>query len=199
LQDATLDGTICGDLSGNTRDIEVQQLLPLNFLDFTVDRVKAGARLQWSIADAINVSHFEVERFDEEQNAFVYIDEQPYLEGKTDYEDLDPNIRGGQRYLYRIRSVDFDGFTQVSPIRSIQTPQADAFVLYPNPARDYFRVQGPVEDIQQLRVYDMYGRKVLHEQGIRDNRISTADWPAGLYRVEITSPDGIRRLPLIIQ
>jgi hypothetical protein len=199
LEDATLNGTICADLSANSRAIEIQQVLPLDFLHFTVDRVKAGAHLQWSIADAEDVSHFEVERFDDKRGEFVYIAEQAYQEGTTTYEDIDPDIQSGQRYLYRIRSVDMDGFTRLSPIRWIQTPHDEDFTVFPNPTRDFFRIQGPVEDIQEVRIYDRVGRTVLHEQGPSDNRISTQNWTAGLYQVEIFTAERSLRLSLLVQ
>ena len=199
LENETLNGTICADLSSNSRDIEIQQLMPLDFLSFQATLVKGGAQLDWQIADPINVSHFEVDRWGPEDSDFEYLATVDFLDGKANYELLDPNIQEGSDYLYRIRSVDFDGFTIFSPVRRIRTTaEKQLFTVFPNPSRQFFNLDGPVQQIQQLRVTNALGQSVLDTREPQ-SRISAQNWAPGLYELQITTPDQSQRIRLIVQ
>jgi hypothetical protein len=199
LEDETLNGTICADLSSNSRDIEIQQLMPLDFLSFEATLVKGGAQLDWQIADPINVSHFEVDRWGPEDNDFEHLATVDFLEGQVTYDLLDPNIQDGSDYLYRIRSVDFDGFTIYSPVRRIRTSsEKELFTVFPNPTRQFFNLDGPVHQIQQVRVTNALGQPVWDTREPL-SRISAQNWVPGLYELQITTPDQSQRIRLLVQ
>ncbi len=198
LEMATLNGAICANLSSNSRDIEIQQLMPLDFLSFEATLVKGGAQLDWRIADPINVSHFQVDRWGPEDSDFEYLATVDFLDGQVTYGQLDPNIQEGSDYLYRIRSVDFDGFTLFSPVRRVRTPAEGLFTVFPNPSRQFFNLDGPVQQIQQLRVTNALGQSVLDTREPQ-SRISAKNWTPGPYELQITTPDQLQRIRLIVQ
>jgi len=198
LETETLNGSICADLSSNSRDIEIQQNLPLDFLSFEATLVKGDAQLDWQIADPVNVSHFEIDRWGPEDSDFEYLATVDFIEGQVTYELLDPNIQDGSDYLYRIRSVDFDGFTIFSPVRLVRKPAEGLFTVFPNPSRQFFNLNGPVQQIQQLRVTNTLGQQVLDTREPL-SRISAQNWAPGLYELQITTPDQSQRIRLIVQ
>jgi len=200
LETATLNGTICADLSSNSRPIEIEALLPLDFLYFSAEKVKDAARLFWQIDQAVNVSHFEVERYDAKRTEFVSIGQMPWIKEDTDYEFLDIDVQLGKEYLYRIRSVDIDGNSQTTDTRLLVFPSADSYEIYPNPAEHFFQLSGPLDKIQEVRVMNAFGQVIWEQVGPVSSRpISTADWPRSMYYVEIRSEDGFHRFRLVLQ
>jgi len=199
LQNDVINENICANLSSNSRNIEIQQLMPLDFLHFEVERVESGAALQWSIANPVNVSHFVVQRLDPKTSEFIGFAETDFVDGVNTYSEIDPNIQPGETYFYRIQSVDHDGYSQLSPVRWMRTAASSDLVIFPNPTRNYFRIQGAWDKVEQMRVYDMLGRIVHEQNNLNSNRISTTEWPAGMYKIELFSGGKSIHLPLVIQ
>ena len=80
---------------------------------------------------------------------------------------------------------DADLCTTLYP-RSVESSELKSFpplFLKPNPANDVILIDRPEEDAELL-IIDIHG-KVLYKSRIADDeaRISTADWPSGLYTV----------------
>ncbi|GAA4335325.1 hypothetical protein [Flaviaesturariibacter amylovorans] len=107
--------------------------LPLNFVSFKAVALGSSAKLDWDVADVVNVSHFVVERSCDGNN-FTAIG-QVSLTSASSYTYLDVQPCAPISY-YRVRSVDFDGSTKMTPVRNVRFALADArFTLWPNPAR----------------------------------------------------------------
>ncbi len=91
---------------------------------------------------------------------------------------------GAGEHFYRLRQVDFDGKEWLSPIVRAELAGRDHLRIIPNPARDYFRVQGLGTYPAVLRLRD--GRGVLlKELTVLDgDRVDLSGLPAGVYWVE---------------
>lgn len=62
--------------------------------------------------------------------------------------------------------------------------------LYPNPVRDYFRIEG-ITVKSKLYVYDLYGRQVLKKEVYNKEEINTSTLSRGIYTVKILSGEGV--------
>ncbi len=73
-----------------------------------------------------------------------------------------------------------------------------AFTVYPNPARESFKIQSDVF-LESFTVYDMMGTVLLKESGaFVQKEVYTAEWPIGLYFLELSSRDGSKRVVKVI-
>lgn len=71
---------------------------------------------------------------------------------------------------------------------SIIDPAADGVLLYPNPTRGIFQVNGMDVDIQAVRVYDVTGKLVMASN---QQIIDLSDKQAGIYLVQIQTNKGV--------
>ncbi len=109
--------------------------------------------------------------------------------------------------LYMIADKDFTQFADPSPVamrnapRESAEPGAISFSLYPNPASEAVFLEiaslpAATESIT-VRIFDAGGRQVLKQQMKTDTGqvfrldVSVADLPAGFYRVQVESPQGL--------
>ncbi|MBI1221983.1 MAG: T9SS type A sorting domain-containing protein [Bacteroidetes bacterium] len=79
-----------------------------------------------------------------------------------------------------------DRFPQCDGVGSgVQLPEEGKMILYPNPGNSQLRVKLPAsEEIQQIDVYDLQGRLVLHNSTGEDN-LETAGLTAGRYIIRV--------------
>jgi PKD repeat protein len=78
----------------------------------------------------------------------------------------------------------------------------NGFVVYPNPAREWFTVvnTGFTSSAScELKIYDSLGRMVLAQYIAESHRVETAGWQKGIYFVEITAGDNRFRKKVVVQ
>ena len=72
------------------------------------------------------------------------------------------------------------------------------FLVYPNPASDWFTLQNTAPNAE-VRVVDATGNLVMETRGTTSGmRIETSNWAPGLYLVEVRLNGHSRRQPLLI-
>ena len=69
-------------------------------------------------------------------------------------------------------------------------------VMYPNPADDYFRVDG--QNIQKVRIIQLDG-KVVGEFNSNFTRIPVSDYNNGVYQIQVLSKSGVSQSKLVIK
>lgn len=106
---------------------------------------------------------------------------------------------------YSVTVTDANGCTgsdtiSVTYSTGIANAWPDTWQVYPNPVQDQFFLQTD-QPIDQLQVINTVGQIVYSESSLtqRQWRISSADWPAGMYWVVIFSEDGRYLYPLVKQ
>jgi hypothetical protein len=67
--------------------------------------------------------------------------------------------------------------------------------LYPNPATDFVVVKG--DQVGNVTIYTMNGKRVLHQQIVSGQQISVAHLQPGTYIVETQTANGIARKKLV--
>lgn len=210
-RDATLGLTVSVNLTGGGFDTDTVtyytpyaidsnvecSILPLTWLSFKAQA--AGDRiteLEWTTADEINNSHFEVQRSNDQGRTFRTIgrvEADTELRSVHAYSFTDDNASPGKNY-YRLRQFDFDGRFDFSPLQSV-TFQASGFgvKVLPNPARDMVTVYiDEAIAAGQMILVDMSGRVVYDQKidaGTIAHEIITDHFNPGVYTLVVTSGD----------
>lgn len=118
--------------------------LPVELVSFNVKHDVKGAKLVWATASELDNKGFEVQ-VSTDSRTFVAIG---FVESKVgttslrqDYSFLDTKAVSGTRY-YRLKQIDLDGTTSLSPIRAIVLDGDNGTVAaYPNPFNDVVTVK----------------------------------------------------------
>ncbi len=136
--------------------------LPVTWISFEVRRENMQALLSWVTGAEVNTAYFAVERSTDGK----YFTEAGRVKATgtspghpATYRFPESHYTGGTFY-YRIRSVDHDGSTDVTAIRSVNIPASAELVAFPNPFRDKVSVQG-LKGAGVVKVYDRLGRLVM--------------------------------------
>lgn len=115
------------DLSIWPFDIACSTILPVELTRFELEAVANDARLEWETASEKDNSHFVIERAGDD-GIFAAIGN---VEGKgnssqpQEYTFTDPGLREGI-YYYRLRQMDYNGESHLSPIRAIVIRNSEA-------------------------------------------------------------------------
>ena len=167
-------------------------LLPIKLLDFEVTKKDRTAVLDWTTSYESNLNYFEVQKAGEDKR-FTPVGKVSGAGNSTSiqsYRFVDSSPFSGNNF-YRLRSVDYDGKEDYSPIRSVQfDARVPRFSIHPNPTADNISIVsddlngGPYEImIYSLDGLPLYTSRVdnLNE----DNLISLDDLKPGIYQVSV--------------
>ena len=170
-----------------TTKIVVPVIVPLKFtnyeLRFTNERQVEN---HWITADEVNVSHFNVQR-SLNGNDFVTIHkEQAKNRSYNEYSFIDNNPLSTvdsrtSKYYYRIVSVDKDGRTNYSEVRTINLQhQTSNITIFPNPAKDAVTINS--KGVKHLTITDCFGRIVYKAEVNRASYIlNLKSFAKGIY------------------
>lgn len=191
-----------GNLSDLWR-ISVNMILPVVWVNFTVEKKGKTALLKWITSQEINNSYFSIERAGASQD-YEAIGTQTAAGNSGEeqyYSFIDRTPLPGINY-YRIQQVDFDSHSSYSKQISITMDNmADAkpFVS-PNPVRDNLVIQLPQGERNAVAsLYDGSGRLVLSRQLTQNTVLSLSGVHAGLYYLKIIFTQSSFTTPLIKQ
>jgi len=172
-------------------------ILPLTWLSFSAEATGDQiTQLDWSTAEEINTSHFEVQRSNDQGRTFKTIgrvEADTELRSVHSYAFTDQHASAGKNY-YRLRQLDFDGRFTFSPLQSV-TFAASGFgvKVIPNPAREFVTVF--IEEAVSaghMHLLDLSGRIVYTEPfqpGANAIEIVTDNFHPGVYSLVVTSGD----------
>lgn len=173
--------------------------LPIELIDFSGRAREKDNLLQWTVALEKNVSHFELQRSANGQSDWISLGSKPSqgnTESKRTYSMVDN--RAQPAAYYRLRSVDLDGSSQLSPVIFLRRPPGGAQVsIYPNPAQGPFTLQLPAAAQPGLRVqlFTPQGKPVFEKKysslpEIRDVQIDPGPLAPGLYLLRVQHKGG---------
>lgn len=121
--------------------ISLSNPLPVSLLSFTVLPVEENSVLNWEVAEALNFSHFEVERSTDGKN-FESIATVSYSDGITNYRLTDTGTSSKKLLYYRLKMKDTDNtyaYSQIASVMFEKTP-VPGFTAYPNPVRETLEI-----------------------------------------------------------
>ncbi len=168
-------------------------LLPVELSHFGGEALAKTNRLYWTTAREENVQWHILERsagldsWEEvarTQGAMVSIEEQRYS-----LDDVAPLLSA----YYRLRSVDYDGSEDISPVLMLERASAGlALQAYPNPVGDRLEVllKSNAVSTAALYLFTADGREVLSdnrplEAGSNNLSINLSAVPAGIYFLRV--------------
>ncbi|MEP6645498.1 MAG: T9SS type A sorting domain-containing protein [Saprospiraceae bacterium] len=164
--------------------------LPLRWLSFTATRFgELMSKLNWSTADEINVSHFEIQRSNDSGKTFHTIGTQKStteIRSINNYEFIDRYAAKGKNF-YRLRQLDFDNRFDLSPIRVVSFTANSSFRInvWPNPVTDQLTID--IQDAADpviLSIVDISGRLMWKGSGDSGSSVQLVDvssFGAGVY------------------
>lgn len=189
----------------------VNNILPVEWLDFDYTLQDEGVLLRWSTAAELNNSHFEIERkvagLDQDFRTIGRVNGAGNSETVRSYIFKD-NQQVIGNVLYRIKQIDFDGaydYSKTIEVRIDAQALSQTFKNYPNPAKNTLYTFVPAEDIDaeyEMEIRNLQGQRLMYRRITSQNLSQTLDWdisslPNGLYIVEIKNEKNLHRDKII--
>ena len=168
-------------------------ILPIHFVSVSAEFVGNMNRVNWITADEKNVKEFKVERSFNNID-WIQIGTTLSKDGKNlnNYSFIDYTFTSFN--YYRIRSIDFDGTTNISKVVSVKNAshQTSVISISPNPTLEGVTIQISVDKAKEIKfvLTDLFGKtiktKVLNlGNGINNCYISLDNLAKGTYVLSI--------------
>jgi hypothetical protein len=167
--------------------------LPVKWLSFDANKKGETSVLDWRTGEEFNNKGFDVLRSRDGQNfeKIGWMDAKAHPEALNNYQFIDQHPFGGVNY-YRLEQIDFDGKTDLSPIRTVVfNDHLFSVVVTPNPAKQFFYLDiQSAEDLSHVKLIDITGRVVLEDE-VRSNGgqvpVNVDLLSTGTYTLVVTS------------
>jgi len=176
--------------------------LPVELLSFTARNEGGKVRLDWSTATEKNTEKFIIERSSdtEKWSSIGEISARGFSDSKVDYDFYDQSPAFATNY-YRLRIIDFDGYEEYSPIRTVffdmEQPEIE---VYPNPARDMFSVIAPYRN-PRFELYNSVGAYEtvypVYEDGKYQFDVSRLS--RGIYILKVDTESGDFNMKVVVE
>jgi hypothetical protein len=189
----------------------ITAVAPVELLDFSVRAAgKNQAQLQWATATESNNRGFEVElkgSADADFRSVGFVAGKGNSTEKQQYQFTASKLPEDD-YLFRLRQMDHDGQSSLSPIRSLRLRPDFTVALFPNP------LQGSVLNLTVLsareasltfELFNAQGQRVATTtydniaEGRSTLRLPTEALPAGLYHYVCRSGDATAQGKLVVR
>lgn len=184
--------------------VNVSGTLPLDLLSFRAAWQNTVARLDWKVANEINVQQMNVER--SVVNGTYNTIGTVMAGGISDYHFIDsfPSV---DQNKYRLKIIDHDGRYTYSPVLLLTGKQTGTRLLaaYPNPSRDLVNlaILSDKGGVLQWKLHDLNGTVVLSGEQLLykgSNLLQLKQFgqlPAGQYLLQLLGDDGFAALQKI--
>lgn len=167
-------------------------VLPVRLLQFAGKINEGTIQLNWTTADEVNNSHFDIERSSDGSH-FQKIGEIAAKGGITNsyaFTDIKPAVVN----FYRLRQVDIDGASTLSRVLLLRTDLSTVGAkISPNPFRNNLNIsfQSNRQEKILVRLYNLTGQLVKQFTSSASTGINTISvgelggLPAGTYTIEV--------------
>lgn len=170
---------------------------PVELLSFQAKAHNQRVHLSWLTTNEVNHSHFEIERSADAQDWAMLERIQTASKRSDDqnsYQFTDLSPMPGLTF-YRLRQVDLDGTSTLSPQVEVTIALQGQLIASPNPVQDRLTLELPFAEgeLQQVLIFDLQGRPVARPQAevVGGSAIlDVSDLPAGLYQVQVKGTAG---------
>jgi len=176
-------------------------LLPVKLVSFSAMLNTDKVDLKWTTSSEKNVSHFSIEK----SNDGINFSEAGivFANGNTsetmNYSFTDGNINTSQAGViyYRLRSIDIDGKSELSPIKTIRigkkNEQSISILTYPNPVSSELRITIPASWQGKKVSYELLNSngqtliKNITAAGSQTETLNVNSLAPGFYIVKVVS------------
>ena len=184
--------------------------LPIELLDFHVERSGNDGLIKWTTASEINNDHFEIER-SLDAHSFEKIAVETGAGNSIQviqYETTDNGIGevvSGIPVYYRLKQVDRDGKFSYSSIQQVIFESETSTVIYPNPSKGDLTINytAPSEHEVFIRVIDILGAvvketKMVAKKGDQNIQLDLNELANGHYKIMLIAPTGVMTSKIVI-
>lgn len=183
-------------------------LLPITLLDFQVQEEEDAVAIEWATTDAVNFSHFEVERsadglqFNVLERVIPKNNTTEATQTYVVYDEEAINMNVSQWY-YRLKMVDNDSSFAYSPVRGVSLQEQVAPITVTNPFSHTLKVKWSkrMEEIAYCTLLNIEGKTVATQEIPDDGRLSW-EWqglgalPQGVYILQMQTSKGIESIKI---
>ncbi len=174
--------------------------LPVSLLSFGGNRTNSNVLLNWITANEVNCRGFAIERgvgsLNFEEVAYV-ASKGSNSNKKLSYAFNDQNVPS-QELFYRLKQIDLDGKYSYSPIVSIKGIQSEtSTIVYPNPFSGRIWVETNANEMVQVNIFDVQGRKIWTKEIFSTGKIeipASQDWETGIYFIQLNDKQPVKVL-----
>jgi len=195
----------CGDIAAPTAQTASAGCVPLpvELIDFKVEKTNEGVLLVWHTAQEIDFKHFVVEKSWDALNftPIATLESQgSNSSGVQSYRFLDKESK--QAY-YRLKKVDNNGEETLTKVISNETGDNEeklSVSLIPNPASDVVQIQMNKADTWHIEIYSMLGH-LKESQILSDENnitLSIKHYERGTYLVKCSNEKEIVIKKLVV-
>ena len=178
--------------------------LPVTLLDLSASSKANKVELRWATASELNFDYFDIQR----SSSGIYFRSIGQVTGngttnkRHDYlfEDESPLI--GTNY-YRLKSVDFDGYTEYFDIISVEFSDQKRFTIFPNPNNGKSinsSINFNSEQEYTLTIMNNFGA-VIGRYPSNESELKVTfkeDLPRGVYHAKLSSPDYSKTVRFVV-
>jgi ELWxxDGT repeat protein len=165
-------------------------ILPLRFISLNAQQCNATVVcLNWTTANEVNVSHFEIER---SENGRVFTSIRNLQAGNltansyTVTDDISALLSKTAMY-YRLKQVDKDGKLNYSNITVIRLSPYQQVSIYPVPATDKINITG-FENARVIQLFDVHGKNIVSTAA--SSSIDVSKLAKGMYVMKVLLKSG---------
>lgn len=181
-------------------------LLPVELIDFYADDShESSTKLHWTTASETNNAYFQVEKSDDAVNFYSIgkVKSAGNSDTKLDYVLEDLSVNHSSTSYYRLKQVDNDGGYEYSKTISVNRTKTNKITVFPNPSSNgIFEFAGlEFEKIQEIKVYDLFGKEILAVSGqdLKSNSINLSMYESGIYQIMIINADEVTTSKIVIE
>lgn len=177
---------------------DASHALPVNFLQIKATPVTGNIRVDWQVAQELQVDHYELYHATDSRN-FTLLSQQP-AQGRTPNYSWLHSMPGSGWHYYKVRCVDQNGSYKWTNVVAAQLKQQNPSVqIHPNPVRQHqlqLQFTNATASLVQGSVYNSGGQLVYQSQLNLPDGTSTPSLPLpvtlqqGTYRLRLQWPDG---------
>ncbi|CAG5017543.1 hypothetical protein DYBT9275_05794 [Dyadobacter sp. CECT 9275] len=179
--------------------------LPVTLSSFTAEKENCTVKLAWTVAEAKNFSHFEVER-SADARTFTRIGDVKFDTGISKYAFTDnpfaSESAAARNQYYRLKQVDMDDTFEYSTIRAVSAGSCGNLgtaEAYPNPAVNEVNVKS-TSALKQVEILTQAGALVYHNSfktKSAEASIGISNLQRGLYLLKVTNQEGTRIIRMV--
>ena len=162
------------------------QILPVHLTHFTAEAQINGVLLQWSTANEVNNSHFEIEHSTDDYlfTSIATIDGAGNTSESQNYEYVHLSPVTGENY-YRLIQSDYDGTYTYSEVRPV-TYWDKEILVYPTTVNEEIHVvwTSSIKREEPLAIFSSHGQqlmKAIAPVGSQHFTIKLSQLPGGIY------------------
>ena len=180
-------------------------VLPLQLLNFKAVKKDKTVVLEWTTADEINTSHFELYRTGQ-SSTLQYLDKiaaAGFSATSLNYSYIDVKPLKGVNF-YQLKMIDKDNSYKLSNVVKVNFEDITSFNVYPNPVTSntlFVNYNGG--KISSIRLISIDGKQVACNYNNQNNNLLKITMPSliakGTYNLQVLTDEGIKSTMVIIQ